>query len=270
MLPGEIISHCAVIGNPIAHSLSPVIHQHFARQAGLLLLYEKIKGDAQQVEAQIERFFTHGGKGLNITLPFKQRAFAMAADASSRAMRAKSANTLWMHSGKLHADNTDGIGLIRDLNHHLDLAGKTILLLGAGGAARGVLGPLLDAPIASLTVVNRTMEKARALVREFPGLCCVSLTELDSGFDVIINATSASLTASEDDLPPSFFEGTPFCYDLTYNAKAPTSFVAAARRHQCEAVDGLGMLVEQAAESFFIWHGFKPLTAAVLKFLREK
>lgn len=260
---------CAVVGNPVAHSLSPQIHQHFAAQAGLSLTYEKIQGDSQHFESQVENFFNEGGRGLNITLPFKTRAFAMAKVTTSRCAEAKAANTLWMQAGLLHADNTDGIGLIRDLKHYIDLSNKTILLLGAGGAARGVLGPLLAAPIARLTLVNRTIERAYALKSDFPQIICLPMMALKEPFDVIINATSASLTDDDVGLPPFLIHKDTLCYDLAYSSRK-TSFVSFALMRGCVGVDGLGMLVEQAAEAFVIWHGFRPETSEILRDLKQK
>jgi shikimate dehydrogenase len=259
---------CAVVGNPVAHSLSPQIHQHFAAQAGLSLAYEKIQGDNQHFESQVWAFFNKGGRGLNITLPFKTRAFAMARVLTPRCALAKAANTLWMEAGLLHADNTDGIGLIRDLVRYIDLTNKKILLLGAGGAARGVLGPLLAASIKELTLVNRTMEKAHALANDFPQIICCSLEELHKPFDAIINATSTGLTDDEVTLPLALLQKNTLCYDLAYSS-GKTPFVHFALKQGCIAVDGLGMLVEQAAEAFAIWHGFTPETSEVLKYLRH-
>lgn len=260
---------CAVVGNPVAHSLSPLIHQQFASQAGMQLVYDKIQGDDSAFESQVMDFFDRGGRGLNITLPFKLRAFAMAAVPGERCSQAKAANTLWLHAGQLHADNTDGIGLVRDLAHHVDLNNQRILLLGAGGAARGVIGPLLSAGVARLTLANRSLDNARALLTDFPNMSCLAMDKLDGAFDVIINATSASLAGEQLLLPASVWRTKPFCYDLAYRLHEPTPFVGYASSHGCTAVDGLGMLVEQAAEAFAIWHDFVPETNSVLEHLRE-
>ncbi|KTD64750.1 shikimate dehydrogenase [Legionella spiritensis] len=261
--------HYAVMGDPIAHSLSPVIHHLFAAQAKITIRYDKILVQPQQFRRQVERFFQDGGKGLNVTLPFKEEAFAMAGVATSRCQQARAANTLWMEQGVLHADNTDGAGFIRDLSRHVDVAGKTLLLLGAGGAARGVIAPLLAASITSLTVTNRTLSRAQDLQHDFPGIFCVALDELDT-YDVIIHATSAG-TRGESLLWPERLLGVvPFCYDLSYRSNGSTPFVDWVRQHGCRAVDGLGMLVEQAAESFEIWHGFEPETESVLRALRQE
>lgn len=250
----------AVVGRPISHSLSPSIHQQFAQQLGISLVYERIEGDALQFEQQVRDFFEAGGKGLNITLPFKERAFALADACTRRCHQAKAANTLWMQDGLLHADNTDGEGLVNDLSRHGALAHKRLLVLGAGGAARGIIGPLLDADIASLVLVNRDISKAAALKRDFPSIQIKTFDLLcpENVFDLIINATSASLTGNPLPLPDFLWQGKPFCYDLSYAKTGPTAFVASARKHGCPATDGLGMLVEQAAEAFKIWHGIKP------------
>ena len=267
-----ILARYAVMGNPVAHSLSPRIHQLFARQTGIQLTYEKILVDIAGFEQQVENFFAKKGCGLNITLPFKQRAFAMSEKVSDRGVVAKAVNTLWMHEGRLHADNTDGVGLIKDLSRHVNVAGKAILLLGAGGAARGVLGPLLDAKPKRLTIVNRTAEKAHALQLDFLSANCCTVVDLAAhletvSYDVVINATSASFQDSALNLPISLLIKAPFCYDLAYHENEETAFVLWARRFGCEAYDGLGMLVEQAAEAFFIWHGVMPDTAPILGLL---
>jgi shikimate dehydrogenase len=254
----------AVMGNPVLHSLSPIIHQEFAQQFGIKLCYEKILGETCGFEAQVMAFFSNGGRGLNITLPFKERAFAMSLVRTPRCLVAKAINTLWMEADTLHGDNTDGVGLIRDLSHYINLSEKNILLLGAGGAARGVLAPLL-ATAASVTIINRTKERAFALLTDFPTASIGTFDDLDQrSFDVVINATSASLNNQTLRLPTSLLQKKPFCYDLTYSKAPPTPFVSWARSLGCEAMDGLGMLVEQAAESFCIWHGVMPDTKTVL------
>lgn len=262
-------AHYAVMGNPVAHSLSPVIHQLFAAQTGRSLFYEKIQIDEARFEQQVIDFFNAGGRGLNITLPCKQRAFTLSNSQSPRCLQARSANTLWTQAGTLHADNTDGVGLLRDLNHYLDLTGKTILLLGAGGAARGIIGPLLAASPALLTIANRTVEKAHDLQQEFSQTQSSGFAELNQAYDVIINATAVSLDSQAIDVPKVVIEGRPFCYDLSYRINGITPFVAWAQSHCCMAVDGLGMLLEQAAESFFIWHGVMPDTAPVQHYLKQ-
>ena len=259
----------AVIGNPIAHSLSPAIHQFFAQEMNLDLIYERIMGDKQDFEQQVLDFFSSGGKGLNITMPFKQKAFEMASIKTSRCSLAGAANTLWMKENQLHADNTDGIGLIRDLNRYVTLHGKNILVLGAGGAARGIIKSLLEAKPSYLVVANRTFENAQALRASFPEIICFGLDDLTGAFDLVINATSASLEGQSVHLPAECLATIPWCYDLAYKQNEPTAFVHYARSLGCGAVDGLGMLVEQAAEAFYVWHGVMPVTKAVLKVLRS-
>ena len=259
----------AVMGNPVEHSLSPIIHALFGTQTGRILSYEKILIDLLNFEQQVKDFFDQGGKGLNITLPCKQRAFALADQVTTRCATARAANTLWQNANGLQADNTDGIGLLCDLTHYIDLTDKQILVLGAGGAARGILAPLLASNPAQLTMVNRTMDKARALCADFVPTTCCSLAELNGPFDLIINATSASITGQNIMLPSSIIKPTTVCYDLAYQRTRPTPFVIWGRSQGCVAVDGLGMLVEQAAEAFAIWHGVKPEVKPVLDYLRE-
>ncbi|ASQ44833.1 shikimate dehydrogenase [Legionella clemsonensis] len=261
-------NHFAVMGNPIAHSLSPFIHQQFAKQTQLSLIYEKKLVAEDCFELQVSNFFAQGGKGLNITLPFKERAFAMAKKRTARCLQAKAANTLWMQDDILCADNTDGIGLIKDLSRYIPLTDKKVLVLGAGGAARGIIGPLLDSGISQLTLANRTIERAEILHREFQTLSYCSFNELKGQFDLIINATSASLGKEALKLPLNILQPTTYCYDLAYNIQEATSFVKWAQTHQCKGIDGLGMLVEQAAEAFFIWHGVRVKTEVVLAKLR--
>ncbi|USQ13506.1 shikimate dehydrogenase [Legionella lytica] len=258
----------AVMGNPIDHSLSPVIHQYFAKQAGIQLTYAKIKADEQSFEQQLTNFFHQQGRGVNVTLPFKQRAFMMAQQTTERCKLAGAANTLWMNDNQLHADNTDGVGLIRDLHHYINLPGKRVAILGAGGAARGIIHPLLQNKLAELVIVNRTQAKGIELQQLFPQIQVQSINQLNGVFDLIINATSASLAGQLPSLPLECLTTKPLCYDLSYQKQEDTAFVYYAKECGCEAVDGLGMLVEQAAEAFLIWHGFKPETQTVLEYLR--
>ncbi|MFI4962610.1 MAG: shikimate dehydrogenase [Legionellales bacterium] len=250
----------AVIGNPIEHSLSPVIHQYFAQQVPINLTYEKIKGYETTFDQQVSDFFASSGKGLNVTVPFKQRAYDLATKTTPRCEQAQAANTLWMDQGHLWADNTDGIGLLRDLSRHISLPGKRILILGAGGAARGILNPLLEAQPTSLALANRSLQKAATLLVDFPQISCLDLRQLRAEYDLIINATSASLKGALIQIPEHCLSNKPFCYDLAYQMTKPTAFVAYAKSQGCEAIDGLGMLIEQAAEAFFIWNGFMPRT----------
>lgn len=259
----------AVVGNPVDHSLSPVVHASFASQFGINLTYTKLKGDEHDFENQVHSFFAAGGQGLNITLPFKERAFDMADVTSARCSEAGAANTLWMKQGELHADNTDGVGLVRDLTRYRSLKNQSVLVLGAGGAARGIVGLLLAANIKALHLVNRDRYKAQVLQELFEDIYVETFESLDGkGIDIIINATSAGLKDNRLNLPPFLWMNSPFCYDLTYNISEATPFVATALAEHCEACDGLGMLVEQAAESFYIWHGLRPDTEHTLKALR--
>ena len=264
-----MVHHFAVIGNPIEHSLSPVIHQYFAQQTNIELSYDKIKGSEQFFEQQVSDFFTNNGKGLNITLPFKQRAFALVENKTLRCQLAGATNTLWIQDNQLYADNTDGIGLLRDLARHTELSEKNILILGAGGAARGIIAPLLAINPASLTVANRTIEKGVKLKEDFPQINYCGLNNLSGLFDVIINATSASLDNKMVAFPKLLMQAKPFCYDLAYCQKKATPFVDYAQKQGCKAIDGLGMLIEQAAESFFIWNKIMPQTNSLLAVLRQ-
>lgn len=259
----------AVMGYPVEHSLSPMIHQLFAEQTNRVLSYETIQIDLVCFERQVTQFFKAGGNGLNITLPCKQRAFAMSDVVSARCLQAQAANTLWREGDKLQADNTDGIGLMRDLSRYVDLVDKRILLLGAGGAARGILGPLLAAHPAALLIANRTIDNAAVLHRDFPNVTRVcGFAELSGPYDLIINATSVGLDGQPINFPTMITAGKPFCYDLVYRKIGVTAFVAWARALGCDAVDGFGMLVEQAAEAFFIWHGVMPQTLPIMKRMR--
>lgn len=260
----------AVIGKPIEHSLSPFIHQSFGKQLGIELTYEKIEGDEQGFEQQVGEFFSQNGKGLNVTQPFKQRAFAMAHQHTLRCRKAEAANTLWMQEGTLWADNTDGIGLIRALKPYLSVYHKTILIVGAGGASRGIIPPLLDNWPLQLVVANRSQDTLKRLIRDFPRVIGVELSQLSGAFDLLINATSSSLKGESLDLPRDCFKTKPFCCDLAYNQTAPTPFVAYAKTLGCEAIDGLGMLVEQAAEAFCVWNGIMPDVKPVLNALTTR
>lgn len=265
------MDYFAVMGNPVAHSLSPLIHQLFAKQTGIVLHYDKILVPHALFEQQVHQFFTHQqGKGLNITLPFKERAYAMAAVRSARCLEVGSANTLWMKNRLLHADNTDGIGLIRDLKHHITLHRKKILVLGAGGAARGIISALQKEELSSLSISNRTHNKALSLKTLFPAIDILPLAELKSNYDIIINATAASLNNQCPQLPQTILDNHPFCYDLAYTQNGRTPFVNWANTHGSTAIDGIGMLIEQAAESFYIWHGVKPSTKDVKHLIQFK
>jgi shikimate dehydrogenase len=265
----------AVFGNPIEHSKSPLIHSLFANQTKQDMTYDKQEVSLDGFAAAAKKFFDDGGKGLNITVPFKLEAYAFADELSPRAKLAGAVNTLKKKSEEnFYGDNTDGCGLVRDITRNLgwEINGKHILILGAGGAVRGVLGPLLDQKPARIFIANRTVEKAWELARLF-NMQTISGGGYDSvdcdSFDLIINGSSASLT---DDLPPLNSNSLPEglrCYDMMYR-KQPTVFMAWATQSGCRQVsDGLGMLVEQAAESFYLWRGVKPETEAVIKEVRR-
>ncbi|WP_438984962.1 shikimate dehydrogenase [Aequoribacter sp.] len=265
----------AVFGNPIKQSRSPFIHAEFAKQTGISLQYRAIRVELDDFERSVTDFFKAGGSGLNVTVPFKEQAYQLASRHSARAVRAKACNTLKPDGDGVYGDNTDGIGLIRDMvaNHGWNLRGARVLLLGAGGAARGVMEPLLRESPECLVVANRTLTKAETLAQEFADLGKVwarDLTDLSAelAFDVIINATSAGLKGETPDLPDSLLGDRCCCYDMVYGAE-PTAFMRWAAENAAWAVsDGLGMLVEQAAESFYIWHQERPDTASVINHLR--
>jgi shikimate dehydrogenase len=265
----------AVIGNPIEHSKSPAIHSAFAAQTGEEVVYGRILGDLDDFAGDLGRFFGDGGLGLNVTVPFKEQAWALADERSPRAEIAGAVNTLiLLDNGRLRGDNTDGVGLVRDLshNHGCPLAGKRILLLGAGGASRGVLRPLLEANPASLTIANRTASKAADLAKAVSSLGEVSGCGLDQlqgqRFDLIINGTAAGLKGEAPPLPEEVLAEGGWCYDMMYGDQ-PTAFVRWGECHGASlAMDGLGMLVEQAAESFLLWRGVRPETPPVIEELR--
>ncbi|GAB3283448.1 shikimate dehydrogenase [Parahaliea aestuarii] len=266
----------AVFGNPIKQSKSPVIHAAFAEQCAQDMQYRAVRVELDAFERSVRNFFEGGGAGLNITVPFKQQAFALADECSQRAQRAGAVNTLYLtDEGQLYGDNTDGVGLVRDMVANLGwtLQGQRILVLGAGGAVRGVLEPLLREKPRSLTIVNRTAEKARELVAEFAELGAIDGGgyELlaDRQFDLVVNATSASLSGEMPDLPGSLLTARSCCYDMVYGAE-PTVFMRWAALNTAWAVaDGLGMLVEQAAESFYRWRRVRPATGPVINQLRQ-
>lgn len=267
----------AVMGNPISHSKSPRIHALFAAQTGKRLEYTAIQVDPGGFAQAVEHFVATGGNGLNVTVPFKQEAWKLVDERTVRAQRAKAVNTIVVQSrSRLLGDNTDGVGLVRDLvnNYGVTLRGRTLLLLGAGGAARGVVEPLLSEGVAELLIVNRTADKATALAADFRDLGAVyggGWSALGpGGYDVIVNATAASLQGESLELPAHIVSASTLCYDMMYGAR-PTPFMEWARSHGAgQVVDGLGMLVEQAAESFRLWHGVHPSTAPVIAELRRE
>ena len=265
----------AVFGNPIKHSKSPQIHAAFAAQCAQKIQYRAVRVEEGEFATATARFFADGGRGLNITLPFKRAAFEFADELSPRAQQAGAVNTLsWTENGRCLGDNTDGVGLIRDMIANLgwSVAAQRVLVLGAGGAVRGVLEPLLRERPAQLLLVNRTVGKAVQLAQDFSGLGPVAGGGFDSlegrRFDLLINGTSASLSGDLPPLPDSLLTERSCCYDMMYGSE-PTVFMRWAAQHTAWAVaDGLGMLVEQAAESFYIWRQLRPQTRPVIAELR--
>ncbi|MBI3526041.1 MAG: shikimate dehydrogenase [Betaproteobacteria bacterium] len=266
----------AVIGNPVGHSQSPRIHALFAAQTAQALRYEAILAPLDDFADALHAFAAAGGRGVNITLPFKEQACRLATRLSPRAQAAGAVNTLLLDADGIFGDNTDGAGLVRDVTHNLgrSIARQRLLLLGAGGAARGVLLPLLLELPAQLLIANRSKQKAQQLVEEFSkqippaGLRACGLNELaGQSFDLVINATSAGLSGISLDIPAGLFAPGCLAYDMVYGKDTP--FMAQARQAGAQVADGLGMLVEQAAESFHLWREVRPDTAPVLRQLRE-
>jgi len=269
------IDHYAVIGNPIAHSLSPLIHSKFAEQTQQDLNYSAKLVEIGGVKNFVDDFMHKNGKGLNVTVPFKQDAFELASELTPRAQRAGAVNTLILTENNIKGDTTDGTGLLNDLkkNHHLNLKNKHILVIGAGGAVRGVLEPLLLESPASLIIVNRTLSKAKQLADDFSHfghLSACSFEQLEGArFDLIINGTSASLSGKLPPLADNLFAKNACAYDMMY-AKKNTIFMQWANQQGAEKVfDGLGMLVEQAAESFYLWRGIRPETQKIIQSLKN-
>jgi len=265
----------AVMGNPISHSKSPLIHARFAQQTKQAIHYTAIHVDPGGFEQAVGNFVASGGKGLNVTVPFKQEAWALADARSERAERAGAVNTLIFKDKKIIGDNTDGVGLVRDLldNKKIKLKDKHVLLMGAGGAARGVLLPLLILQPARLLIVNRTAEKAKDLANAFADMGTVAGCGYEAlagqSFDLVINATAASLQGELPPLPEGIISDAGACYDMMYGSE-PTVFMTWCQQQGADKVfDGLGMLVEQAAESFYLWRGVRPHTNEVIKSLRQ-
>jgi shikimate dehydrogenase len=264
-----------VIGNPVAHSKSPFIHAQFAAATGEDIAYGAIYAELDEFEAVVRRFREEGGRGLNVTVPFKHRAYALAQKHAARSEQAQAANTLKFDPDCIFGDNTDGVGLVRDImqNAGCALAGSRILLMGAGGAAYGVCGALLDERPSVLDIANRTADKALALrdhlfrVRAGAGISALAYESLAGReYDFVINATSAGLSDAMPPLPRGVFASNALAYDMVYGKD--TAFLQFARAEGASARDGLGMLVEQAAESFYVWRGVRPATAPVMSMLR--
>ena len=278
--PFDGIDRYAVVGNPIEHSKSPLIHAAFAKQTNQDIQYERILAtmntsnvnDSNGFQETVRDLIARGFKGVNITVPFKFEAFKLSDHLTERAKAAGAVNTLTFKDGQLYGDNTDGAGLIRDITHHLRyvLHNKRVLLLGAGGAAEGVIQPLLHCELDSLRIANRTLERADHMLRKQAGhlhqLSISTFEDLNTPFDIIINATSAGLTDTPLQLSHTIFAEDCLAYDLMYGRETP--FMAQARANGAQVADGLGMLVEQAAESFFTWRGVRPDTKPVIEMMR--
>jgi shikimate dehydrogenase len=265
----------AVIGNPISHSLSPAIHALFAKAEGADVSYVAMLVPPGEFAAHARHFFAEGGSGANVTLPFKVDAFDLADEATDRATLAGAANFLAQRGARLYADNTDGAGLVADLTRNLafELRGKRVLMLGAGGAARGVIAPLLALAPRSLVVANRSVERAHELARRFAAHGAIEAAALEAipqgAFDVVINATSSGTRGESLAIAPHVLAPGTLAYDMAYGAAA-RPFVAQAQARGARACDGLGMLVEQAAESWLLWRGTRPATRPVLEALRAR
>lgn len=265
----------AVFGNPIGHSRSPEIHAQFASQTGQSLTYTAELVELDKFNEAVSAFANNNGKGLNITVPFKQEAWNIATERSALAERAGAVNTLVIKGDKLFGDNTDGVGLVRDLmnNHHINIKNRHVLIVGAGGAVRGVIQPILELKPAELVIANRTVEKALQLAKDFSDLGTISGCGLDAlegrCFDIVINGTSTSLQGDLPPLPDTIFSENACAYDMMYAAD-PTPFMQWAKQCKVPQIyDGLGMLVEQAAESFRLWRGVTPETEPVIRSIRE-
>lgn len=265
----------AVIGNPIAHSKSPSIHAAFARQTEQSLQYDAILGPEGEFASTVAAFQQKGGKGMNVTVPFKLEAFALSTVLTPRAETAQAVNTLKFDGNQILGDNTDGAGLVRDIQINLNcpITNKRVLLMGAGGAARGVMLPILEQKPAQLVIANRTVQKADALRDQFMPygqLMSGSFADFsDTAFDIIINATSASLNQTIPDLSPQNFAPESLAYDMMYNKELTPFLKFAQQQNVMHLADGIGMLVEQAAESFYVWRGIRPDTQSVIKQLKS-
>ena len=261
-----------VFGNPIKQSRSPFIHRLFAQQTGQHLSYEAVEAPVFDFAGSVQAFVSQGGKGANVTVPFKEQAFKLCDSLSERATKAGAVNTLVVSpEGKLHGDNTDGAGLVKDLlANKVKIKNAKVLLIGAGGAARGVMLPLLEQKPASLTIANRTKSKAEALIEQFnhPALTACAMDALQGPFDLIINSTSAGLSGEVPAIGEHCINSKTVCYDMVY-LREETAFNRWSREQgAAKTIDGLGMLVGQAAESFRLWRGVKPDAAPVLAALR--
>ena len=271
------LAHYAVVGNPVAHSKSPLIHAQFAAQTGQPVVYERLLAPLDGFVETVRGFIASGGLGLNVTVPFKLEAHQLADTLSPRAAAAGAVNTLKFDDAGVFGDNTDGVGLARDieLNLGVPLAGRRVLLLGAGGAVRGVILPLLNAGVAELCIVNRTAARAHELVAAFAAAAAADGCLLTGGgreaaydrYDVVINGTAGSLAGQLPEFDAAALGTGTLAYDMMYGAQ-PTVFMRHAQAMGARSADGLGMLVEQAAESFWVWRGVRPDSGPVLQALR--
>ena len=276
-MPGnDRVDQYAVVGNPVAHSLSPRIHTEFAHATGESLDYQAIEIPSDSFVAGIADLQQQGYRGLNVTVPFKREAWELCNSMTSRARIAGAVNTLCLHEdGTIQGDNTDGVGLVRDLVHNLkiEIEQRNILILGAGGAVRGVLEPLLALSPAQITLANRSIDRAKGLAQDFNSFGKIEVVAYNQlnceGYHLIINATAAGLSNQIPPISAAILDRASVCYDMMYNLNAPTSFVEWTLAHGVvRSQDGLGMLVEQAAEAFYLWRGQRPDTGQLLKTLR--
>ena len=276
------MSKYAVLGNPVSHSKSPLIHSMFAQQTDQTMSYVAIPLEKNEFEAFVRKFFAEGGAGLNVTVPFKGNAFALAASCSPRAELAQAVNTLFLDdNGRICGDNTDGVGLVSDLklNNKVAISGQRVLILGAGGAVRGIMAALVYEKAAAITIVNRDVPKAKVLAEEMQSMAPIEVMsyamlqeDANNGrsYDLIINGTSSSLKGEMPKLDAKVIAPGCCCYDLMYSA-TDTLFLQWAKQEGArKSIDGLGMLVEQAAEAFALWRGVRPNTATVMAHLREQ
>lgn len=274
--PADPVDRYALVGHPVEHSRSPLIHQLFAHQLGHTMSYELIDASGDEFETAVRGFQAAGGRGMNVTVPHKEAAYELADELGDDAASAHAVNTLSFVDTRVRGDNTDGIGFMRDVrvNHEQHVGDRRVLVLGAGGATRGILGPLLAARPRELVVANRTLARAQELQHVFAGkrqfqVCAFDDLEPHGAFDLVVNATSAGLKGEQPPFPASLVGAATFCYDLAYSVNG-TPFVEWARAHGAgTAVQGWGMLVEQAAESFRIWRGVMPETAPILAQLEQ-
>lgn len=272
-MSGKVSDRYAVMGNPIGHSQSPAIHAAFAEQTGQDMTYDALIAPLDGFQTAVTAFFQAGGKGLNITAPFKLEAWQIAECRTDRAERAGAVNTLWKESGRLWGDNTDGVGMITDIvsNHNIVITGQRVLVLGAGGAIRGILQPLLAENPRCTIIANRTPSNAEALAthfRQWGRLEACDFEALDGTFDLVINGTSVSLQGACLSVPERLIRGNSHVYDMMYGIDKTAFMQWAEKCGADQSVDGLGMLVEQASESFSIWRGVRPDTGSVIRQVR--